>query len=387
MSTFDRRAPEHRNQASGGYSDTGVQIRPGADRHSIGVDGWHALNDVELVAVRARDVDIHAGDPLPSRRDLAARVWCRYLLWRMVLIWNTARSLMSRDLAVGVFGRNAVRRHRFPLLRDPLMSDTYSLYTVIARSAYWWALTSSSRRPMQSWGTRSHWNHRDTLAYPSRSGLIEMLAAAMGHQRNEPLRRYADLEFTIRIDRPGRMVVDFHTVGGGRSRDETPPLADGGRRAEGKGTIVSHRHYLADAAFTVAVTSTNTELLEELGAALKAPRYGIHLGRRSCPPAGPLVIGQHDDPITALCQSVPIAREKPRGEDRVSVEIVTEKPPDTNDPVRTDTNTTRPVSFGESRTYQPHTTWHTTYFMPATQCAGIGSDYLDALIDFRATAP
>lgn len=241
--------------------------------------------------------------------------------------------------------------------------------------------------PMQSWGTHSHWNFRDTLTYPSRSGLIGMLAAAMGNDRRERLDRYTGLGFTIRIDRPGRTMVDFQTVGGGRPREETPPLADGGRRAEGKGTIVSHRHYLADAAFTVAVTSSSEQLLEELRTALCAPIFGLHLGRRSCPPTGPLLLGSHDDPTSALLHSVPLARDKPRADESVPVEFVTEQPPATAIKVRTYTDTARPVTFAGSGQYEPHTTWHTTHLMPAELCAGFGSSYLDALIEFRQTTP
>ncbi len=92
--------------------------------------------------------------------------------------------------------------------------------------------------PLQSWGTRAGWNTRDTLAYPTRSGLIGMLAAAEGHQRGTPLTDYDDLVFTIRIDRPGERTTDYHTTGGGRRREHTPPLAGGGTRPQGKGTIL-----------------------------------------------------------------------------------------------------------------------------------------------------
>ncbi|MFI6869232.1 type I-E CRISPR-associated protein Cas5/CasD [Nocardia sp. NPDC050406] len=240
--------------------------------------------------------------------------------------------------------------------------------------------------PLQSWGTRSHWNFRDTLIYPTRSGLVGLVAAAMGHPRHEPLTRYTSLEFTIRIDRPGQVLVDYHTVGGGRPREQTPARAGGGHRAEGAGTIVSHRHYLTDAAFTVAITSPDEELITDIESALSAPTFGPHLGRRSCPPAGPLVLGRVDDPATDLCRSVPIARERPRDTDSVLVEIVAENPRGTDEAARSHTNTTQPISFGESRAYHPHTTWHTRHSMPAALCSGIGSTYLDALIDFQATA-
>jgi CRISPR system Cascade subunit CasD len=220
--------------------------------------------------------------------------------------------------------------------------------------------------------------------------LIGMLAAAQGHQRHEPLGpRYAGLEFMIRIDRPGRMTVDFHTVGGGRTRVETPPLAGGGRRGEGKGTIVSHRHYLTDAAFTVAIISSAESLLTTLEAALRKPEYGPHLGRRSCPPAGPLVIGRHDDPLTALQHDIPLAREKPHQDELVTVDvdIITEYPPAQPGTGRTNVTNTHPESFGEPRAFRPHTTWQVPYKLPASLCAGYGPDYLDALLSYHGATP
>ncbi|MFD5179468.1 type I-E CRISPR-associated protein Cas5/CasD [Nocardia sp. NPDC058379] len=241
--------------------------------------------------------------------------------------------------------------------------------------------------PMQSWGTRSHWNVRETLPHPSRSGLIGLLGAALGHDRHQPLDRFSSLEFTIRVDRSGQSIADFHTVGGGRPREQTPPTAGGGRRAEGKTTIISERYYLSDAAFTVAVSSSDDELITALETALHAPTFGVHLGRRSCPPAGPLLITRDSDPATALFATVPLAREKPRDADSVTVEFITEHPPEGTAPVRRYTQPAQPLSFAGPRAYQPHTTWHTTHELPATLCAGLGTSYLDALIDYRESPP
>lgn len=231
--------------------------------------------------------------------------------------------------------------------------------------------------PLQSWGTDSQWNTRHTHTHPTRSGLIGLLAAAEGLQRGEPLDRYDVLEFTIRIDRPGAPLVDFHTVGGGRPREQTPPRAMGGHRAAGKGTIVSHRHYLTDAAFTVAITSTDPQTLDDLKTALQHPIYTLYLGRRSCPPSSPLLIGTHPDPVTALHTSIPLARPKPLTGDSTPVTFVTERPSATA--ARADVSPTRPQTFGETRRYRSHTSWTATHDLPVTLCAGYSSHYLAAL--------
>jgi len=41
--------------------------------------------------------------------------------------------------------------------------------------------------PMQSWGTRSRFDHRDTEREPSKSGVIGLVCAAIGRDRNEPI--------------------------------------------------------------------------------------------------------------------------------------------------------------------------------------------------------
>ena len=41
--------------------------------------------------------------------------------------------------------------------------------------------------PLQSWGMLSHFNERDTARFPTRSGVIGLLAAALGIARDEPL--------------------------------------------------------------------------------------------------------------------------------------------------------------------------------------------------------
>ncbi|ALG06955.1 type I-E CRISPR-associated protein Cas5/CasD [Kibdelosporangium phytohabitans] len=231
--------------------------------------------------------------------------------------------------------------------------------------------------PLQSWGTQSPWNNRDTHTHPTHSGLIGLLAAAAGDHRGAPLDKYTPIEFTIRIDRPGQPIVDYQTVGGGRPREHTPPLAGGGRRPAGRGTIVSHRHYLSDAAFTVAITGASPTLLDTLTEALTHPVYTPYLGRRSCPPTAPLFLGRHHDPVTALHQTVPLARDKPNTGDHVTVDFITEHP----DPnaAHTHTTPTHPHIFGPHRTYRQHDTWRTPHELPTALCGGHGTHYLIAL--------
>ncbi|MFW6641019.1 type I-E CRISPR-associated protein Cas5/CasD [Nocardiopsis algeriensis] len=177
--------------------------------------------------------------------------------------------------------------------------------------------------PMQSWGEHSAFGERDTLTFPSRSGLLGMFAAAQGVGRHETLERYEDLRITVRVDSPGLRMSDFQTVGGGLPRERTVPTAEGKRRPENATTIVMRRAFLSDAVFTVAVTGPGTDAIAQ---ALEAPRWQTYLGRRSYVP-DPLLVLRHgvEDPVAELRTGVPLPRMRvPEGEDSVAVDLVVE---------------------------------------------------------------
>jgi CRISPR system Cascade subunit CasD len=127
--------------------------------------------------------------------------------------------------------------------------------------------------PQQAWGADSRFATRGTEKAPTRSGVIGLLAAALGMPRTAPLDRFDALRFGVRIDRPGRVERDFQTA---RTLDGSTSMP------------LSVRHYLADAVFVAGLESDEPDELEELGEALRRPRFPLFLGRRSFPPAGPL---------------------------------------------------------------------------------------------------
>ncbi|MGH3403483.1 MAG: type I-E CRISPR-associated protein Cas5/CasD [Streptosporangiaceae bacterium] len=180
--------------------------------------------------------------------------------------------------------------------------------------------------PLQSWGEHSTFTDRDTLRYPTCSGITGIFAAAQGLRRGESLERYAPLSLTVRVDRPGVHLADFHTTGGGLPRERTVPTAAGGRRAEGTATIVTRRMYLSDAVFTVAVEGP-CALTGQIAAALRHPCWQPYLGRRSCPPDPPLLLhAEADDPVADLYQLVPLPRRRTAGQDHIIVDMITETP-------------------------------------------------------------
>ncbi|MFK0172603.1 type I-E CRISPR-associated protein Cas5/CasD [Streptomyces sp. NPDC090306] len=253
--------------------------------------------------------------------------------------------------------------------------------------------------PLQSWGEHSHFNDRDTLSFPSRSALTGLLAAALGRPREHRLDDL-DLIVTVRVDRPGSRLRDFHTVGGGLSGDRTVVTAEGKRRDSDTSTLTSTRWYLEDAAFTVALTlPDHTPPPTAWADALRAPRWPLYLGRRSCPPAGPLLLGHSTDVLHDLVH-LPLALRAPttNGTEQtttVPVQFLSEMPladlpapgdqSDADPALNTgeDQHSTvldTPVDFAPShRRYRARPLYRRTLALPASQRAGYGTDQLARL--------
>ena len=81
---------------------------------------------------------------------------------------------------------------------------------------------------------------------------------------------------------------------------ETIVTAEGKPRELSKATLVSERYYLADAAFTIAVTAPDEQLFDTCAEALATPYWPAHLGRRSCPPDMPILLAATGRALTAL---------------------------------------------------------------------------------------
>jgi len=121
--------------------------------------------------------------------------------------------------------------------------------------------------PMQSWGTTSRFDQRDTGKEPSKSGVIGLLAAALGIDREnwidlEPLTL---LSMGARHDRPGVPKRDYQTAQHIISAD----------RSKIHETAVTTRDYLADAAFLIGLQGQDRDLLERTHAALRDPVWPV----------------------------------------------------------------------------------------------------------------
>ena len=98
--------------------------------------------------------------------------------------------------------------------------------------------------PLQSWGGAAVGDGRPTLPFPTRSGVLGLVAACMGIRRAESDRLRALAQETrvhIRVDAAGTPIVDDQTI------QDNPNASDT------RQTIQSKRTYLCDASFVAVV--------------------------------------------------------------------------------------------------------------------------------------
>lgn len=221
--------------------------------------------------------------------------------------------------------------------------------------------------PLQSWGSDSKFGRRDTLAFPTKSGVLGLVCSALGAggAQRELLAEFASLrqavisfarskqkgDETIKQDREP-LLRDFHMVGAGYD-DQDPwaslliPKTSEGKKAVGGGTKMTYRYYLQDAAFAV-VLEVPGDKAESIAQALQNPSWDIYLGRKNCVPTDFVYRGTFDQETDALEQAETIAREKQRIEDfRVVQGALGEGEAD-----EVFTINDVPVQFGEDKRYR-----------------------------------
>ncbi len=187
--------------------------------------------------------------------------------------------------------------------------------------------------PIQAWGDQqSKFVIRRTSEAPTKSGVIGMLCAALGVSRPEAsdgwLPKLGALRMGVRIDRPGVRWWDYHTVGAGMQMR----IAEG----EGKskpGAMLTRREYLCDASFLVALQG-EPGLIAQLEAAMKAPKWTLYLGRKSCPPSRPLLerpAGDFPDLLSVL-KAVPWRRRLKKDQRPPTVDCLLDWEPTSEQP-------------------------------------------------------
>jgi CRISPR system Cascade subunit CasD len=141
---------------------------------------------------------------------------------------------------------------------------------------------------------------------PTKSGVVGLLAAALGRKRDAPLDDLNRLRFGVRIDQEGSVLRDFHTA-----------------KSE-KHSYLTYRDYLSDAIFLVGLESEDDLFLEELDQALRTPAYPLFLGRRSCPPTMPLTLGIRDQGLVDALTQEPWQKPCWRQKEEETLSLITD---------------------------------------------------------------
>lgn len=218
--------------------------------------------------------------------------------------------------------------------------------------------------PMQSWGASSKFQYRETGAFPSKSAVVGLVAAALGIDKHAPdeaehLAPIATLRFTAvklpkahpsRPDHPLDInrLTDFHTIGGGYDK-KGPPAEKTSipRKASGApfGTVITRRSYLTDAAFAVILEGPDEPLLDRIRAALLDPVWGVWFGRKTCLPATPLTPSpgaDRDAALHSLLDALPHHKPAPLNTLEHQEESETSTPGD-----GTYAQSDQPIAFGQ----------------------------------------
>ncbi|QOP50335.1 type I-E CRISPR-associated protein Cas5/CasD [Lentilactobacillus parabuchneri] len=140
--------------------------------------------------------------------------------------------------------------------------------------------------PLQSYGNQVTFERRTSDDHPSKSAIIGMIAAAMGYKRDDKrIIQLNELSFAVRVDQRGTTLTDFQMA-----------------HSKKGDKWVTHRDYLQDAVFVVALGSDDENLISDIELALRRPKFQLFLGRRANVPAG--VINPHifenTDPVSVL---------------------------------------------------------------------------------------
>jgi CRISPR system Cascade subunit CasD len=190
--------------------------------------------------------------------------------------------------------------------------------------------------PLQSWGHDSKFGRRDTLNFPTKSGVLGLVCSALGAggEQCELLAEFAPLSQTvlsfvrsrgkggesIRLDREPQL-RDFHMIGAGYDLDDPwqkllePYKSDGKpRTSDGGGTKMTYRYYLQDAYFAVLLQVPGDKA-DAIAEALQNPAWDVYLGRKNCVPTDFIFRGFYAIEDEAKNQSLAIAHTKELLED------------------------------------------------------------------------
>lgn len=190
--------------------------------------------------------------------------------------------------------------------------------------------------PLQAWGADSKFGRRDTMPFPTKSGILGLVLCAMGASgpQNELLAKLSSgsLQIVSYVrSKPGKeahvriksgkepLLRDFHMVGSGYDDKDIwqkllIPKTSEGKPAVGGGSKMTYRYYLQDACFA-AVLEVPADVNDSISDALQSPVYDLYFGRKNCVPAERIFQGSFESIAEAWQKAGALAEDKQLLED------------------------------------------------------------------------
>ena len=209
--------------------------------------------------------------------------------------------------------------------------------------------------PLQAWGADSKFDLRETLPYPTKSGIYGMLLAASGDSgsQTELLAGMAPAPMSVftfksKADTSGRL-RDFHMVGNGFKENDKwqslmIPRKSDGAKAVGGGAKLTYRYYLLDKTFAILLEFPD-DLADKFASALADPVYDLYLGRKCCAPTALIFQGKFASEAEAM-QKIRALAERDELSPVMRIREIDSQQPDSillNDV---------PVAFGPHKVYR-----------------------------------
>ncbi|MCX6923144.1 MAG: type I-E CRISPR-associated protein Cas5/CasD [Verrucomicrobia bacterium] len=150
--------------------------------------------------------------------------------------------------------------------------------------------------PLQSWGLESRFERRRTALFPTKSGVLGLICAAMGvakgsGREHEVLAAFASPGMVaVRLPRLAgkqelsvRRLTDYHMILNNRGAND-PKL---------RGGVRTWRDYVLEARFIVLLPGARP-FIQEAADRLRDPVWGVWLGRKSCVPSAPVLVSEQN---------------------------------------------------------------------------------------------
>ena len=219
--------------------------------------------------------------------------------------------------------------------------------------------------PLQAWGYDSKFGRRDTLGFPTKSGVLGLLCCALGQggeqrdwlsfwsEQSLFIEAYATEGENNKSVVPPLLLRDFHMIGSGYD-DKDPwqtlliPKTQEGKKSVGGGTKLTYRYYLQDMAFAVILNGPRSEL-EKMQEALCRPVWDLYFGRKCCVPSEFIGRGVFDDLESAVKFARSFSQAKERAIKKVPIFKVLEG---VHEGGETITLNDVPLCFGQNKQYR-----------------------------------